>query len=121
MDDFGVKYTGKEHATHLVNALKRHYETTEDWTGTLYAGITLEWDYNKCTVDLSMPGYIEAVLHKFQHPIPRRQQYAPYKMQPKQYGVKVQMTDPLDNTPKLPPNAIKTCYYTMVEPSMPPS
>jgi hypothetical protein len=32
-DDFGIKYVGKEHADHLLNALKQDYEVTEDWTG----------------------------------------------------------------------------------------
>ena len=26
VDDFGVKYVGKEHALHLINILKQHYE-----------------------------------------------------------------------------------------------
>ena len=30
VDDFGVKYIGKEHAEHLRDALKEHYEITED-------------------------------------------------------------------------------------------
>jgi len=30
IDDFGVKYVGKEHAEHLVNALKQEYEISED-------------------------------------------------------------------------------------------
>ena len=33
MDDFGVKYIGKEHIMHLINALKEHYEVEEDWEG----------------------------------------------------------------------------------------
>jgi hypothetical protein len=44
VDDFGVKYKGKEHAQHLKNTLKEHYKLTCDWTGTRYIGITLDWD-----------------------------------------------------------------------------
>jgi hypothetical protein len=58
VDDFGVKYVGKENSDHLLHALKQHYEVTEDWEGKLYCGISLKWDYKKKTVDLSMPGYI---------------------------------------------------------------
>ena len=48
VDDFGIKYEGKEHADHLIAALKRHYEKiTIDWKGELYVGITLEWNYDK--------------------------------------------------------------------------
>jgi hypothetical protein len=33
VDDFGVKYIGKEHAMHLIKILKEHYEVEEDWEG----------------------------------------------------------------------------------------
>jgi hypothetical protein len=32
VDDFEVKYVGKQHAEHLRNALLRTYELTTDWT-----------------------------------------------------------------------------------------
>jgi hypothetical protein len=34
VDDFGVKYVGKEHAQHLKNTLEQHYKLTCDWPGT---------------------------------------------------------------------------------------
>jgi hypothetical protein len=58
VDDFAVKYVGKQHAEHLRNALLRTYELTTDWTTTVYSGITLKWDYNKRTCDISTPGYV---------------------------------------------------------------
>ena len=33
VDDFGVKYVGKEHADHLVRLLKENYEISKDWAG----------------------------------------------------------------------------------------
>ena len=42
VEDFGVKYVGKKHADHLVNALKKNYKISEDWTGSLYCGIALD-------------------------------------------------------------------------------
>eukprot|EP00978_Attheya_sp_CCMP212_P026889 scaffold89249_cov35-Attheya_sp.AAC.1 len=45
VDDFGVKYTGREHALHLQQALESTYKITTDWDGALYIGITLKWDY----------------------------------------------------------------------------
>ena len=45
VDDFGVKYVGKEHADHLVNALKNKYQISNDWQGALYCGISLNWNY----------------------------------------------------------------------------
>jgi hypothetical protein len=98
VDDFGVKYVGKQHANHLMNALRENYEVSEDWEGKLYCGITLNWDYDKRTVDLSMPGYIDAVLHKFQHPPPKQPQDAPFKSNRPQYGQKVQLTDQPDDS-----------------------
>jgi hypothetical protein len=70
VDDFAVKYVGKHHAEHLWNALLRTYELTTDWTETLYSGMTLKWDYDKRTCDISMPGYVSNVLSKFQHDPP---------------------------------------------------
>ena len=55
VDDFGVKYVGKEHADHLIQALNSKYKITTDWEGRLYCGIQLEWNYEAKWVDLSMP------------------------------------------------------------------
>jgi endonuclease I len=60
VDDFGIKYVGKQHADHLIQAIEQHYKSSKDWEGQLYCGITLKWDYQCHTVDLSMPGYIKA-------------------------------------------------------------
>jgi uncharacterized protein YqgQ len=78
VDDFRIKCLGKENADHLLNALKEHYEVTEDWAGKLYCVISLDCNYDNKTVDLSMPGYIANALHKFHHEHPYRPQHAPY-------------------------------------------
>jgi hypothetical protein len=44
VNDFGVKYIGKEHVHHLIQTLKQHYELEEDWGGTRYLGIMLDWN-----------------------------------------------------------------------------
>ena len=67
VDDFGVKYVGKEHALHLKTTLEQHYKVTNDWTGKQYVGITLDWDYKHQQVHLSMPGYAAKALKQFQH------------------------------------------------------
>jgi hypothetical protein len=56
VDDFGVKYVGRERAEHLMEFIKKNYNISSDWNGSAYCGLTLEWDYKNCTVDLSMPG-----------------------------------------------------------------
>jgi len=46
LNDFGVKYVGKEHADHLIGCLKKEtYKLAKDWAGDLYYGILLRWDY----------------------------------------------------------------------------
>ena len=42
VDDFGIKYIGKDHVNHLLNALKNHYEISENGEGKLYCGITMK-------------------------------------------------------------------------------
>jgi hypothetical protein len=71
VEDFAVKYVVKHHTEHLRNALLRTYELKTDWTATVYSGMTLKWDYDKRTYDISMPGYVSNVLSKFQHDAPK--------------------------------------------------
>ena len=89
VDDFGVKYVGEEHARHLKTVLEEHYKLTCDWTGTRYIGITLDWDYNRRQVHLSMPNYVKKALKQFQH-ILKKLQHAPYPSAPIRYGAKKQ-------------------------------
>ena len=42
VDDFGVKYSGKEHTLHLKTALETKYKLTTDWGGKLYIGVALK-------------------------------------------------------------------------------
>jgi hypothetical protein len=65
VDDFGIRYVGKQHADHLIAALRQDYEAvTIDWKGDLFCGITLDWNYDQRTVDLLMPGYVEKALRE---------------------------------------------------------
>jgi hypothetical protein len=101
VDDFGIEYVNKADAQHLIAALKQHYEITVDWEGTLFSGITLKWHYKNRTVDLSMPGYVEAALLKFQHSAPTKPENQPYKHNVPQYGAKIQYVEEADKTPRL--------------------
>jgi hypothetical protein len=49
-----------------------HYTVLKYWTGGLYCGISLKWDYSNTHVDLSMPGYIKDAMHKYQQPTPKK-------------------------------------------------
>jgi hypothetical protein len=56
VDDFAVKYVGKQHAAHLRDALLRSYELTSYWEVKVYSGMMLKWDYKNRTCNISMPG-----------------------------------------------------------------
>jgi hypothetical protein len=99
VDNFGVQYVGAEHAQHLIAALENDYTVSKYWTGSLYCGITLNWDYAIKHVDLSMPGYIKDALHKFQHPLPKSPQYSPHNWTVPAYGQRIQYAPPPDAAP----------------------
>jgi hypothetical protein len=54
VDDFGVKYINKADVEHLMSVLKQDYKVETDWEGTRYLGLTLDWDYIKREVHLSV-------------------------------------------------------------------
>jgi hypothetical protein len=100
VDDFAVKYLGRQHAEHLRNALLQTYELTTDWTATVYSGMTLKWEYHKRTCDISMPDYVSNVLSKFQHGAPKHPQHTPSRYVTLVYGAKTQYATK-DETPPL--------------------
>ena len=65
VDDFGVKYSNKLGAQHLIDTLQELYVITIDWTGSKYLGFAIAFNYEQHTVDISMPGYIDKVLQRF--------------------------------------------------------
>jgi hypothetical protein len=64
VDDFGIKYVNKANVEHVLTSLQATYKLTTDWTGDLYCGITLGWDYDKQYVDILMPGYVKKKLQE---------------------------------------------------------
>ena len=98
---------GREHAEHLEQSLRKNYRITTDWKGELYCGITLKWDYERGTVQLSMPGYIERALQRFQHPTPSKAEEAPHAWTKPNYGAKIQYTPDEDNTQLLSKQGMK--------------
>ena len=107
VDDFGVKCQGIQHARHLKQTLEQYYEVSVDWEGKLFCGVTLDWNYKKGHVDLSVPGYVQRKLTKYQHPKPTKPQHSPYLSAPIQYGAKVQSPVPSDTTALLSDSQIK--------------
>lgn len=101
VDDFGVKYVGEEHAQHLIHVLEQKYIITTDWSGDLYVGLHLDWDYTYRTVDISMPDYVAKALQRCNHSPPAQPQHSPHICAIPQYGAKVQLTPVPDNSPPL--------------------
>jgi hypothetical protein len=59
VDNFAIKYTSKEGAQNLIDALKQDYTITINWDATKYIRHTLEWDYKNHKVYAHMPRYIK--------------------------------------------------------------
>jgi hypothetical protein len=106
VDDFRVKYVGREHVENLMECIKKNYNISSDWKGSAYCGLTLEWNFKNRTVDLSMPGYIKAALHKYQHASPTRPEHAPHTWNPPVYGAKRQYVEDVNNIPALSANYV---------------
>ena len=73
-------------------------------------------------MDITMPEYIQACLHKFKHAKPRRPQDAPHPSPPPQFGVAAQLLAQPDETNKLDAEGqtrlqqIGALSYSMQEP-----
>lgn len=101
VDDFAIKYTDTTDVTHLLDALQTEYKMSTDWTATRYCGLIIKWDYEQRTCDISMPGYIERALTRFQHPKPTKPQHNPVKFIQPEYGAKIQYDNEADTSDKL--------------------
>ena len=78
VDDFGIKYYSNADAQHLLDDIGSNYKYTTDWTGNNYCGLTLEWNYVKEYIDISIPGYLEKILQRLQYKPKVSPQYSPH-------------------------------------------
>jgi len=101
VDDFGVRYTNRADADHLIATLRTAYEVSLDWTGSRYCGLSLKWDYTNRTCDMSMPGYIDRALQRFQHVATTKPEHAPHPWQRPNFGAKTQFATIPDSSPAL--------------------
>ncbi len=113
INDFGVKYVGKEHVDHLIACIRGKYQLTEDWTGDLHCGIKLAWDYDTRTLNILMPGNICKMLLKYKHRMPAWPQHCLYTPAPKQYGAAAQSPLPINISPELSPDEIKETQWVI--------
>ena len=107
VDDFGIKYVGKDNAEHLIATLKKHYDITIDWDGKTFCGIHLKWDYENRNVELSMPKYVNKALKRFHHPDPHSPEHSPHHWNAPLYGQKVQYAKILEDNKALTPKQRK--------------
>ena len=56
VDDLRFKYFSKIDADHLINSLQQNYKITTNWTGFLYCGLTLHWNYEEGGFYIYMTG-----------------------------------------------------------------
>ena len=85
VDNVLVKYTTDEEADQFLTALQEIYTISVDKEAKRYVGLKLNWDWNKRTCTIIMPGYIKAVMHNFNHPHLKKLQDSPHKCKGK-YG-----------------------------------
>jgi hypothetical protein len=98
VDDFGIRYTKKKDVDDLIAIINKEYKCSQDWSGARYIGLTLQWNYDKHYVDLSMPGYIARALQRFVHPAPERPEHAPHAWAAPAYGSRQQFAT-MDTSP----------------------
>ena len=79
VNDFGINYTQKVDADHLIKSPWEDYEITEDWTGEKYLGLTLKWDYVNRNASISMMGYVKTSILKFQREATTKPQDAQHR------------------------------------------
>jgi hypothetical protein len=77
INNFRVKYVGKENAQHLLDTVQHYYKCSCNWKLEQYCGLTLKWDYEGKKVHVFMPGYVTKALTHFQHPPPVKSQDQP--------------------------------------------
>jgi hypothetical protein len=70
-----------------------------DWEGTRYLGLTIDWDYKSHEVHLSMPGYINKVLLRFNHTPPDKPQHQPHPHMVPTYGATIQYAKHINQSP----------------------
>jgi len=101
VDDFAIKFTNREDAKHLIEALEKDYTITINWDANKYIGLTIKWDYENGKVHIHMPDYIEKTLKRFNHKKPSKKQNSPHPHKLVRYGAKIQYADEHDDSPPL--------------------
>jgi hypothetical protein len=107
VDNFGIKYVGRERTNYLAKVLKEHYKCSIDWERKCYLGMNMDWDYNSRRVHVSMLDYVPEALTRFQHKAPSKPQHQSYPHIEPNYGAKAQYMEDMDTSALLPPKVKK--------------
>ncbi|KAL7476413.1 hypothetical protein ACHAW6_002279 [Cyclotella cf. meneghiniana] len=109
VDNFVIKTVGITHAKHLKEVLQKYYTVSVDWTGDIFCGISLNWDYRGKTIDLSMPGYIKKLSSAFSIHLCLNHNMRPTKVPPFSLAIQPKSRSPtqLPHSPKLKSNIFK--------------
>ena len=106
VDDFGIKYKGKEHVEHLIETLRKLYKITFDWEGKKYVGLTITKYPDNEKLDISLPGYISKACERMGITEDSfRRTNSPITYQPPRYGKEPQLNT-VDESPLLDPDGI---------------
>jgi hypothetical protein len=101
VDDFAISYHEDASRDHLLQTLTdAGYKLDVDLEGKKYVGLTIDYDREAGTLDISMPGYVDKLLKRFQDRDIRPAE-SPIIYTPPVYGAKAQMIaadDPADST-----------------------
>ena len=78
VDDFEVEYYSKDGVQHLIDVIQKQYTCKVDWKGNNFLGLTLNWEYEKGYVEISMLNYIQHALQRLQYKTEVYPQYSPH-------------------------------------------
>ena len=109
VDDFGIKYSLKEDATHLINALRDKYDIKINWEGNKYVGFTIlknNWNDNNRSLSISMPNYVKEHLEQLNIQL-IKQTDSPAIYTPPSYGKQTIVDEKVDEDPICSPENVK--------------
>jgi hypothetical protein len=106
VDDFGIKYKTSSDSQHLIDTLQKLYVITIDPKGSKYVGLTIDYDKAGRKLEISMPGYIDKAMKRFNIPIPTHKTDSPILYTPPSYGNKDPQKPIEDHSPSLSESGI---------------
>ena len=97
-----MKYFNTDDAHHLITSIQKYYQCHIDWSGQHYIGFTIDWNYTKGFVDISLSNYIKHLLKRFGYMSSNKPQYSPhshYNYHPVKKGHQQLATEPDTSAP----------------------